>query len=348
MAELRKNEFLSILEKNFSNISNSRQIIEWFQESFLVEVMDIYHYFHLLFLLRDWVRSQPNHVLSQRSKGWKCIRDFICTSSRFGHYAGFSLSAKDTLRTVAYEEVFDGDDSSSGEESSCGMEIGSHLEPLVQSVYLEVVLSQHEDLESPCFASNLSSKLELVLHEHGLQWAEPFFLGFSPDGVLEKKWVDTGLSEYSLLEIKIPFFKMYLDIGIIHYCQIQGIMALSGLPYCDYVCYHPQKGTNNTLQEVKIMRIDYNPEFWFRDLLPKLKEYFFFWFLPLKLHCINGWEIPPALQLSDREKITLSKKKTMYSSGNFQPPHIDRYMELAQSFKDLTEDLSLDPLSLQT
>ena len=51
-----------------------------------------------------------------------------------------------------------------------------------------------------------------------------------------------------------------------YYCQIQGQMAIGVHPWCDFIVY--------TSKGVTVERVRYNQEFWEKDLLPKLEEFY--------------------------------------------------------------------------
>ena len=54
-----------------------------------------------------------------------------------------------------------------------------------------------------------------------------------------------------------------------YYAQVQGQLALSGLPWCDFVVY--LYGSHSLCVE----RIYFDPDYWNNTLLPKLTSFYF-------------------------------------------------------------------------
>ena len=57
-----------------------------------------------------------------------------------------------------------------------------------------------------------------------------------------------------------------------YFYQIQGGMAICGMPWCDFVIWTPQG--------ICIERVKYDHEFWQTDLLPQLVKFYHDWMLP--------------------------------------------------------------------
>ena len=118
------------------------------------------------------------------------------------------------------------------------------------------------------------------------------FLGTTPDS----KVLEPGCSmPYGLVEIKCPYanntlslddkcadkrFYMrklneeyHLDVskpqGKQYYEQIQGQLALSGLPWCDFVVYLAGS------QEMAVERIYYDKKYWDEHMLPYLGRFYY-------------------------------------------------------------------------
>ena len=75
---------------------------------------------------------------------------------------------------------------------------------------------------------------------------------FDPDSCIEKVGADFSLK-------KSHFY----------YAQVQGQLALTGLPWCDFCVYLSDSN------EMCVDRIHFDSDFWENDL-PKLKNFFFF------------------------------------------------------------------------
>ena len=114
-------------------------------------------------------------------------------------------------------------------------------------------------------------------------------MGATPDG---KVFDPTSASPFGLLEIKCPYTwrnhtmeaacndvnfpcsmvdgvpKLRTDDKQSYYAQIQGQLALSGLPWCDFVIY--LSGSRS----LSVERISFDPTYWNNTLLPKLTTFF--------------------------------------------------------------------------
>ena len=113
------------------------------------------------------------------------------------------------------------------------------------------------------------------------------FLGASPDGGV---YDPSNVGEpYGFVEVKCPFKhrdntpeqactdpnfcssltssgEISLKKRHSYYCQIQGQMAIGDRPWCDFIIY--------TSKGITIERVRYDQEFWEKNLLPKLEEYY--------------------------------------------------------------------------
>ena len=100
---------------------------------------------------------------------------------------------------------------------------------------------------------------------------EPW-LAVSPDGLPCIKMIDGTVTRF-LLEIKCPFTKkLYPHIPHYYFDQIQGIMAILKLPFCDFVVWTPEK--------TQIRRYNFDPTYWKQVLYPRLHSFYFEEFLP--------------------------------------------------------------------
>ena len=114
------------------------------------------------------------------------------------------------------------------------------------------------------------------------------YLGTTPDG---KVFDPSSSSKFGLLEIKCPYSKrgdtldqassdpdfyiekvgadFFLKKTHFYYAQVQGQLALTGLPWCDFCVYLSDSN------EMCVDRIHFNSDYWENELLPKLKNFFF-------------------------------------------------------------------------
>ena len=114
------------------------------------------------------------------------------------------------------------------------------------------------------------------------------YLGATPDG---KVFDPSSSSKFGLLEIKCPFSKrgntldqassdpdfyiekvgadFFLKKTHSYYAQVQGQLALTGLPWCDFCVYLSDSN------EMCVDRIHFDSDYWENELLPKLKNFFF-------------------------------------------------------------------------
>lgn len=116
------------------------------------------------------------------------------------------------------------------------------------------------------------------------------YLGASPDG---KVFDPSSTSPFGSLEIKCPYtwrhnliheacqdpnFPCAMVDGVPrlkrdhkqgYYAQVQGQLALSGLPWCDFVVY--LSGSHS----LHVERICFNADYWNNKLLPKLTSFYF-------------------------------------------------------------------------
>lgn len=136
------------------------------------------------------------------------------------------------------------------------------------------------------------------------------YLGATPDG---KVFDPTSASPFGLLEIKCPYTwrnhtveaacndvnfpcsmvdgvpKLRTDDKQGYYAQIQGQLALSGLPWCDFVIY--LSGSRS----LSVERISFDPTYWNNTLLPKLTTFYFKHCIPFlskeKATSVNSCEV---------------------------------------------------------
>ena len=150
--------------------------------------------------------------------------------------------------------------------------------------------SEHEDIARDAYIAHMQGEIDagrseytsIRVEESGLHVIpERPWLGSSPDGVVHVTRAD-GTSHQFLLEIKCPFRKQFYDPPVPTYynCQIQGVMANMGLPYCDFVVWIPSG--------IQITHVPFDTEFWENTLLPGLHNFFHKIYLPLIVAKYNG------------------------------------------------------------
>lgn len=143
---------------------------------------------------------------------------------------------------------------------------------------------------------------KFIVYDAGLVINPSFpYLGASPDG---KVYDPTEKDPFGLMEIKNPYtwrnytmeeacadsnFFLHMVDGKPklkendksgYYDQVQGQLAITGLPWCDFVVH--LSGSHS----VNVQRIYFNQRYWEENLFPKLKIFYFDHALPFlaKLH----------------------------------------------------------------
>ena len=115
------------------------------------------------------------------------------------------------------------------------------------------------------------------------------FLGASPDAIVHDP---TDASPFGLAEIKFPYSyrqqspfeavessefccqlehdtespRLRLKQKHPYFCQVQGQMAITERSWCDCVIF--------TIKGISVERIQYDPDFWNDELLPKLTSFY--------------------------------------------------------------------------
>ena len=164
---------------------------------------------------------------------------------------------------------------------------------------------QNESIARTLYAHEMQKRnTKFTVYEAGLVINPSLpYLGASPDG---KVFDPTDKEPFGLLEIKAPFawrnssfleacqdsnFMCHVVDGkpqlkVNHksgyYAQIQGQLALSGLPWCDFVVF--LTGSRN----IHAQRIYFDVLYWEQELLPKLHAFYFNHALPYlhRLECV--------------------------------------------------------------
>ncbi|CAH3186787.1 unnamed protein product [Porites lobata] len=73
------------------------------------------------------------------------------------------------------------------------------------------------------------------------------------------------IQTFKLKKLELIFF---LKKTHFYYAQVQGQLALTGLPWCDFCVYLSDSN------EMCVDRIHFNSDYWENELLPKLKNFF--------------------------------------------------------------------------
>ena len=217
--------------------------------------------------------------IPQGTPEWIQARKYRITASNFAAAAGWNKykSRNELLKDLLWN-TFKGNQAT---------EWGSRHEPTARQMYVDHMNSLIEKGESEYTAVKVR-QTGLFIHEN-MPW-----LGASPDGLVLGTTA-SGKQEKFLLEIKCPFSKKFYSPAVPEYymCQIQGIMALMNLPFCDFMVWLPG--------EFKISRVQFDPNFW-ALMFPRLQDFYFEMYLPALQHQKQGelepGEIHPVIQLN--------------------------------------------------
>jgi len=151
-------------------------------------------------------------------------------------------------------------------------------------------------LDNESVAIDLYSQTEnKKINKSGLRISSIYpFLGCSPDGLI---FDSSSMDIDSVIEVKCPYAYQDFSLEDIkqskefymkydqenetfslkkthqYYYQVQGILNILGLPYCEFVVYTPKN-------KLIVERIESNLAFWNSNMLPKLKNFYFRFYLP--------------------------------------------------------------------
>lgn len=227
--------------------------------------------------------------LPQRSDEWKTARKYRLTASNFGTAAGHNkYTTPDAyLKELVWPEL----NPFLGNEAT---RWGTFMEELACSEY--TVFRQREWRDAFTTALRRGDLLPFGITEMPFKVehtglivnpAAPW-LGVSPDGLVHTKDPDTGEDVMGLLEIKAPWTQTiyaeqdkYADVlfpgipaGIPpqYYDQIQGVMALAGLPWADFCVWTPS--------QIHVRRYTFDEAYWRDTLLPRLEAFYFERYIP--------------------------------------------------------------------
>jgi putative phage-type endonuclease len=204
--------------------------------------------------------------IAQGSQEWLNARKSRITASNFGAAIGLNKykSARGLLKDLLWNTF----------KGNAATRWGSEHEDVARDAYVAQMQAEID--------AGVSEYTSIRVEETGLHVnpARPW-LGSSPDGVVHVTRGD-GSSHKFLLEIKCPFRKQFYDPPVPTYynCQIQGVMANMGLPYCDFVVWTPSG--------MQITRVDFDAKFWDTTLFPGLHKFYHKMYLPLLVAKHNG------------------------------------------------------------
>ena len=216
---------------------------------------------------------QINTVSQAQEPTWFEERKLRLTASNFGKV----LHRKKEPTEPFLKSIFEAKDLS----NVASIRHGKQNEKVVRSHYARK-MQKHLDKNFTVYDSGL-----VVNPTHP-------YLGATPDG---KVFDPTSDHPFGLLEIKCPYTwrnhtmeaackdrnfpcsmvdgvpKLRTDDKQGYYAQIQGQLALSGLPWCDFVI------NLSGSRSLFVQRINFDPTYWNNTLLPKLTMFYF-------KHCI--------------------------------------------------------------
>jgi len=225
---------------------------------------------------REFIRSlqvTPEQIqqimqVEQRTDAWFEARKNRLTGSVYGAAAGHNkyMSPRKLLMELLWSSF----------KGNKATQHGTKYEPVAAKAY-ETFITQHEKKKCVFYYPGL-----VVSPDH------PWIAG-SPDGLPL-----LGMM-HILLEIKCPFYRSsYPFIPHYYYDQIQGIMGILRLPYCDFFTW--------SLECIQIRRFAFDRSYWERVLFPRLRSFYMDEYLPriiLKREgLLRPGELEPVIQIS--------------------------------------------------
>lgn len=232
----------------------------------------------VLFLRNLRVDNDATHeelmMVDQRDQAWFDARACRITASNFGNVNGSNESSRSgannhnkLLKQLLWSDTFQGN-------------VATEHGVVHESVALEL----YYEYKRACIATNEAlskNNARLVVTTPGFAVCRRYpWMGGSPDLVAELICDDPAAAAKWLGEIKCPFpnsfkgtpAKLYPSIPHQYYDQIQGLMAILELPYCDFIVW--------TKENTSIERFMYDKEYFERRLFPALQNFYVFKFLP--------------------------------------------------------------------
>jgi hypothetical protein len=212
----------------------------------------------------------------QRTQEWLDARDGRATGSNFGSMHGTHpySSPKNLVREMLWKKF----------KGNAATEWGSKMEEVALAAYVREMRARHGILDLAGFESAAASGKTFWVETPGLVVnKEHPWLGTSPDGIVHDDHV------VGLLEIKCPFAKkVYPKMPPYYLDQVQGIMGLMKLPWCDFVVWTPT--------EMQITRIPFDEHYWTTDLFPALRAFYFDLYLPMRIRRDRGLLAPGRIE----------------------------------------------------
>lgn len=222
----------------------------------------------------------------QRTPEWIKWRSNRMTASNYGSAAGHNphSTPRQLLKSLLWNTF----------QGNAATEYGTKNEPVAAKVFEDYTRAELQRHNPQHEASYLYPGL-IICQKH--PW-----LAVSPDGLPCLHYAD-GTSVRYLLEIKCPFAKkLYPHIPHYYFDQIQGIMAILKLPFCDFVVWTP------TVTQIR--RYAFDPEYWKKVLYPRLHTFYFQEYLPRLILKQEGrlrpGELEPSLDLGQVDRPPVS------------------------------------------
>lgn len=208
------------------------------------------------------IKNIPQHdaVTGVAMPQWLKARRNRLTASRYGAAAAHNKYTD--IRSLVMDMLW------SSFTGNAATRYGNEYEDVAADIYTCHKISCYVDRK--CNADQFWVEYPGLIIMYDTPWC-----GVSPDGI-----VHDG-EEVGLLEIKCPFRKtLYPFIPPQYYDQIQGIMGLLKLPWCDFVVYTPDC--------TRIERYAFNAQYFEEHLFPAMREFYMRWFLPCRAAKRNG------------------------------------------------------------
>lgn len=216
--------------------------------------------------------------LPQREDPWKRARKGRLTGSVFGAAVGHNpyQTTNKLLKELLWSEF----------KGNAATEYGTEMEQVANKLYEEFKRKQRAALKMSTNGFRVEYPGLMLSIEHP-------FLATSPDGIVYED------GHRGLLEIKAPFgFNgnkkvFYNGIPPYYFDQIQGIMGLHGLEWCDFVTFTPLR--------ISIERFAFDQVYFFSFLLPQLRNFYIHKYMPALVHQEKGLlkqgEINPVVEV---------------------------------------------------
>lgn len=138
------------------------------------------------------------------------------------------------------------------------------------------------------------------------------------DGIIEVKCPATIKSINNIFKLTYLHDDGKLRISHHYYFQVQGLLEVMNRPWCDFIIYVPN--------DLKVERITRNSNFWKNVMLPKLRVFYLFYYLPEFLR--------PNSKLTQIERRWCTDKGIMFLSNGLVDD--SRYYENMPCRRDYT------------